>query len=60
MTPHYLYLNVQRNYIKDLELRLVAKDRENMTLSRDLAQMENTHKQTTNKHREALDKAAKK
>lgn len=57
---HYLLSNVQRDYIKDLESRLAAEDEENAVLSRKLAQMETAHKQTMERNRDALFRAAKK
>ncbi|KAG8221164.1 hypothetical protein J3R82DRAFT_2715 [Butyriboletus roseoflavus] len=49
----------QREHITDLESRLAAKNEENATLSRNLSQIETTHQQVMNKHRDALGRAAK-
>lgn len=50
---HRLCLNIQREYIMDLELRLAAKNGEFATL-------ETTYKQAMDKLRDALGRAAKK
>ncbi|KIK95068.1 hypothetical protein PAXRUDRAFT_25655 [Paxillus rubicundulus Ve08.2h10] len=49
----------QREYIANLESQLAAKNEEHTRLSRMLIQTESAHKQVTDRHAEALDRAMK-
>ncbi|KAG9313269.1 hypothetical protein JVU11DRAFT_6735 [Chiua virens] len=50
----------QREYIADLESRLVVKNEQYATLSKNFVRIENAHKQTMEKNRDALGRASKK